>query len=315
MNKTVLLILVMILGVVSGTAINASEEIPSNINWSFSVELNPSNAFTKTEIYFDGILIVTAYNDKQPVIQNDFVLKAFSFDKVPEDNSGLTVYISYFGIEEGTHKIKTKTFNQGNLTEEQEFELDSIDTVNAIKGLPESLAEELTKDTQILMKDMINKLNEDRTKLDELRNSTEQNLSEKTAALEAEIKALENALNELNTVKENELKQKELQEKEAEKFKEENKTQQNNFISGFYNFSVDHAWYGAIFLIVLLVLVALFQLYKTKTDDTIFEEALEDKGIQEEKEEKKSRFSFAQREAGFEKEKKKKFSLGDLLKR
>lgn len=312
MKKTILLALTMVLlsGMAFGTAVNAPKEIPANINWSFSVELNSSNSFTETQIFFDNTLIVTAFNDKQPVIQSDFVLKAFSFDKVPADNTGLTVFISYFGIQEGIHKIKTKTFNESSLTEEQEFELTSVDTVNAIKNLPN----ELSQDTQILMKDLINKINDDRTKLEELKNSTEQNLDEKTKVLENEIIVLENALNELNAQKEAELK--EAEQKETEKLQESTGTEKENALTGFYNFSVDHAWYGIVFLLALLVLLALFQLYKTKTSDTIFEETLEDKGIKEEKqeieEEKKARFSFSEKK---QEKKSARLSIGDLLRK
>ena len=109
MKKMLLLLLILILSVVSATEISAPKELPANLNWSFSVELNPSNNFTETKIYFDDLLIVTAYNDKNPIIQEDFVLKAFVFDKNPEDNSGLTVFVSYFGIDEGIHLIKTKS--------------------------------------------------------------------------------------------------------------------------------------------------------------------------------------------------------------
>lgn len=313
MKKVITIFLVLILSCVSATTINAPEEIPSNINWSYSIELNPSNSFTKTEIYFDELLIVTAFNDKQPIIQEDFVLKAFVFDKKPEDNTGLTLYISYFGINEGQHKIKTKTFNQGNLIEENEFELKAVDTITAMNELPESFSQEM----DLLMKDIIKKINEDRTKLEELKNSTEQNLKEKADSMEQEINSLEETLNELNALKE---KAEETQGTENV-LEDTNKTidsgskqelKENTLITGFYSFSTEHAWKGVVFLFVLIILLGLFQAYKKrtgKTGDTIFvEEALEEHG-------KESLRDFANEEAEevYEEKKSKRFGLGDLI--
>jgi len=313
MKKTLFLLLIMLFGSAGAVTINAPEEIPSNINWSFSVELDPSNSFTKTEIYFDDLLIVNAYNDKQPVIEKDFVLKAFVFDKVPEDNTGLTVYVSYFGIEEGSHKIKTKTFNQGNLTEEKELQIESIDTITAISGMS-SLPEEVKQDVDLLMKGII-KINEDKTMMEELKNSTEQNIQEKTQSLQIEIKQLEESLQELNSAKELEekkAKHEEIQDLMKKDFEIKN---ENNYLTGFYAFSVDHAWYGIVFLICLLVLLALFQTYKIKANngDTIFEEALEEQGIDEEK--RKFYLSENEEENKKEDKPKKRFSLGDLIRK
>ncbi|MBU2099792.1 hypothetical protein KKG83_02425 [Candidatus Micrarchaeota archaeon] len=327
MKKLSLLFLVMLAVAVNAVQINSATEIPANINWSFSVELNPSNSFTKTEVYFDELFIVTAFNDKQPIIQEDFVLKTFVFDKVPEDNTGLTLYVSYFGIEEGTHKIKTKTFNGESLIEEKEFELNAVDTITALQKIPESIPRE---EVDLLMNTMIDKINKDKEELDALKNSTEQNLEDKTAVLEQEIKSLEDSLSELSSLKELAAKE---EKKAQEKLLEIKKTvfsgetqttetidsgnsQKENFATGFYNFSVSHAWYGVVFLIVLLVLIALFQLYKIKgNSDMIFEEALEDKAKEEKRNEK---IDFALQEedsAEMIPKKTKKFGLSDLLKK
>lgn len=307
------LLLILLFSSVSATEINAPKEIPSNLNWSFNIELEPTNSFTKTEIYFDELLVVIAYNDKQPIIQEDFVLKAFVFDKKPEDNTGLTVFISYFGIAEGTHKIKTKTFNEGNLTEEKEFELKSINTLSALSELPKTFSE----DIELLMKGIIKKINEQKTRLDELQDSNEKNLEEKTKALKEEITALENSLKELNEIKNKTQEEKLLQEKEkTEKSGEpaENPVQKENFVTGFYNFSVDKAWIGVIFLIVLLVMLALFQIYKIKSNQTVFEEELEDKDLDEHLEE--SSLEKIEESTPEKTEKKRgKLSFRDLLKR
>jgi hypothetical protein len=329
MKKLSLLFLVLLAGFTSAAAINSATEIPANINWSFSVELNPSNSFTKTEVYFDELFIVTAFNDKQPIIQEDFVLKAFVFDKVPEDNTGLTLYVSYFGIEEGLHKIKTKTFNGENLTEEKEFELKAVNTVTALEKLPD-----FEISLQIMQKTLTEKINNDKKQLEELKNSSEQNLEEKTKIIEDEIKKLEDSLNELNSLKGLAIEE---QQKAEEKLLEMKKTvfsgetqktagtlpsennQKKNFVTGFYNFSVSHAWYGVIFLIVLLVLLALFQMYKMrKENSTIFEEALEDEAKEEKREEKK-RLAMMQHEeeeeTPFPQKRTKKFGMSDLLKK
>lgn len=307
MKKAMFLILILAFSVVSAAEINAPKEIPSNINWSFSIELDSSNEFTKTDVYFDDLLIVTAFNDKQPVIQQDFVLKAFVFDEIPENNDGLTLFVSYFGIKEGIHKIKIKTFNQNALTDEKEIEVNSIDTITAIQSLPE----EVSQDVDLIIKNLIDKLNEQKQKLDEIENSNEQNITEKTSVLKEEITALENSLNELQEIRKQE-EEKLLEEEKAKQLEliEKENSQQENFVTGFYNFSVDNAWKGIVFLVVLLVLFSLYNLYKIKkSGNTIFEEVLEEKA----KEEKKNRFSFAEQEDP--EEKPKRFGLGDLLKK
>ncbi len=313
MKKIIFLFLILILSVVSAAEINAPQEIPANINWSFSIDLDSSNEFTKTEVYFDDLLIVNAYNDKQPVIQQDFVLKAFVFDKIPEDNAGLTLFVSYFGIQEGTHKLRIKTFNGNAFIDEKEIEVNSIDTITAIQNLPK----EVSQDVDLIIKNLIDKLNEQKQKLDEIENSNEQNIIEKTSVLKEEITALENSLNELQEIKKQEeaeklLEEEKLKQIELNEIKPEN-LQEENFVTGFYSFSVDNAWKGMVFLIVLLVLFALFNLYKIKkSDDTVFEEVLKEKAINE----NKRKFSFAEREAEDEDEKNgKRFGLSDLLKK
>jgi preprotein translocase subunit SecG len=305
MKKAIILFLLILLNFVFATTINAPKEIPANINWSFSVELEPSNSFTETQVYIDDLLVVTAYNDKQPVTEDDFVLKAFVLDKEPQNNAGLILYVSYFGIKEGTHKIKTKTLNQGNVIQENEFEIKAVDTVQALTELPKTFSE----DIEILMKGIIKKINEQKNKLEELQNSNEKNLQEKIKSIKEEINALQNSLNELKKIKETREKNlvqeenKLMQRKESSELNQEinSKNKTKNFVTGFYNFSVKHAWYGVVFLIVLLVLLALFQLYKIKSEGSIFEEALEEELQKKEKSLNES------------KERKKGFSLGDLI--
>ena len=179
--------------------------------------------------------------------------------------------------------------------------------------LPESFSQEM----DLLMKDIIKKINEDRTKLEELKNSTEQNLKEKADSMEQEINSLEETLNELNALKE---KAEETQGTENV-LEDTNKTidsgskqelKENTLITGFYSFSTEHAWKGVVFLFVLIILLGLFQAYKKrtgKTGDTIFvEEALEEHG-------KESLRDFANEEAEevYEEKKSKRFGLGDLI--
>ncbi len=325
MKKMIYLFLVMLLSSVSAATVNSPLEIPANINWSFSVELDATNSFTKTEIYFDDLLIVTAFNDKQPVVQEDFVLKAFLFDKVPEDNTGLTVFVSYFGIQEGEHKIKTKTFNKENLVEEKEFELKAIDTVTALTTLPE----EFNQEVDLLMKGIIAKINQHKEELEALKQSNEQNLEEQTKILEEEIKQLEASLEELNKIdsaEEQPLEETDIiegvnQTNLADDFSEKEKA---NLVTGFYVFTVDRAWYGAVFLIVLLVLLALFQVYKKRSgEEPVFEELL-DKAVEEDKAiparegdevEIKELDEIGEESFSEKKEKPKRFSIGDLIKK
>ncbi len=304
-KKLILLFFVMLVSSVYSAEINASKEIPANLNWSFSVELNPTNEFTKTFIYFDEMLIITAYNDKQPVIEEDFVLKAFMFDKNPEENSGLTVFASYFGIPEGKHTIKIKTFNQSSLVEEKEFEVKAINTITAIQNMPDSFKE----DVDILMKSIIKKINEGRQELEQLKNSTEQNVEQKTSSLEKEINELEETLSKLNELKEEEIPAQETEKKSEEILQDSQKKQ--NYLTGFYNFSVDNAWKGAVFLIALLVLLALlYQMHKMKSNQTVFEEVLDDKDLEKEFEDESSLEGFAEEEP---KPKKRRFSISDLI--
>ncbi|GEM_PF-1566428 len=92
----------------SAATINAPAELPGNLNWSFSVDLDSSEAFSETRVLFDEKNLLSAYSNGIVSIDaynGQFVLKAFVIDTDPNSNAGLKLFVSMIGLEKGDHKI------------------------------------------------------------------------------------------------------------------------------------------------------------------------------------------------------------------
>lgn len=183
--------LVFCFSLVNAATINVAERIPANINWSFSIELNPTDSFNTTEVYFDELLVITAFNNKPPVIHEDYVLKAFTFDSDPLSTSGLTLEIAYFGIQKGMHEIKAVTYFKNGTVEEL------IEEIEAIHAVPEEFREEMSS----ALEGITSKLEEESSALNSLKEETDKKIGEKTNEINERINALEGIKNEVQELR------------------------------------------------------------------------------------------------------------------
>ena len=208
--------------------INAPGEIPSQINWTFSIELDSAEQFDETRVFIDNSRVLTAYSNGKTQLDafnGTFVLDAFVFDKDPSSNSGLVLYVSYFGLSSGEHKIEAFSFKAG----EQKAD-DSI-TFKAFNAAQKETVEELEGDKKNLRNEVlfnsseVNKiketLNQLTASLNSLNESTE-NESKARIEVEKQIESLKTRINNVNLENEKlELKNNELS-KENEELKNQN---------------------------------------------------------------------------------------------
>ena len=171
-----ILLLVLLIPLSSAASLSLPKEIPAHTNWSFSAALNPSDSFDATEIYFDGERVVSAYSNGRALIdaQNGgLVADAFILDSVPEDNSGLVLYVSYLGIASGEYEIRAEALSDGALIESVSG------TIVVFDAAAKSYADELNGQIDALRK--LSKEIEDNL------NEIEKNIDENSTALEQKI--------------------------------------------------------------------------------------------------------------------------------
>ncbi|MEW6295981.1 MAG: hypothetical protein AB1467_06905 [Candidatus Diapherotrites archaeon] len=261
--------LALILANAGAANIIAPTEVPSFTNWSFSVELNSTDSFTKTEIYLDeaGIPIVTAFNNSSTIYNPaGSVLKAFALDNDPNSNAGLTLYVSVIGLNEGAHNLKILTYNGSNLNEEKSLALNSIQV--------------LSKEFQGEMENKISSINSEldsKSKaIDELKTTTESSLQQKTQ----EINSLNNSVTEVASSVEStktELQQKistetASLEEDISKIESKNKQQdtaiagkedkvelQGNPLVGMIVMGKRYAWIAGVLVVIIIALFAFIK--------------------------------------------------------
>ena len=159
----VFLAVLMMATAANAVTISAPSEIPVNINWSFSIELDATDSFDYSHIMFDGRTIATAYSNGKVIgdAYNDrFVINAFTVDTDAGSTTGLVLYISHMGLEEGTHTITARSYNNDAMIDE------SVSEVIAFVTLTEDAFSETGDEIEHLqglvdsLKDMLNEYDE-----------------------------------------------------------------------------------------------------------------------------------------------------------
>lgn len=111
---------------VYGTTMVAPSSLPANVNWGFSIALDSSDSFEKTTLYLDGKETLSAYPNGQVVkdaFNGQFAVASFILDENPQANDGLKLYVSFIGLEPGTHFIKAETHFGGTIKDTQSGEI------------------------------------------------------------------------------------------------------------------------------------------------------------------------------------------------
>lgn len=198
----VALMLVLLLPFSHAAVFFMPKEIPSNVNWSFFVAQNPTDSFDSADLYFDGEKIIAVYSNGQAIIDpfnGKFVLKAFTFDEEPGKATGLHLYVSHFGLNEGTHTVKLETKKGDEIVDITEGEIAVFDALQENYGI------ELDKQLDVLSNLSIS-LGENLQNLGLSIESARKNADEMNSALEQKInESMENlanfqsVLNDLNS--------------------------------------------------------------------------------------------------------------------
>jgi len=258
----------------SAANITAPAEIPAFANWSFSIELNSTDSFTKTEIYLDeaSIPIVTAFNNSSTVYNPaGSVLKAFVLDNDPNSNAGLTLYVSVIGLNEGAHNLKTQTYNASNLIEEKSLALNSI----------EVLSKEFKGEVENKISSINSELDSKSQALNELKTTTESSLQQKTqeinslnnsitgiaSGIEATKNELQQKINtETSSLQENisSLESKNKQQDTAIAGKEDKIEVQNNPLVGMIVMGKRYAWIAGVLIVIIIALFAFIKFSEKK---------------------------------------------------
>ncbi|MBI4044747.1 MAG: hypothetical protein HY392_03500 [Candidatus Diapherotrites archaeon] len=109
-----------------GTSLALPSSLPANVNWSFSVTLDNSDSFDKTVLFLDGKETLSAYPNGQTVrdaFNGQFAVTSFVVDENPSGNDGLKLFVSFIGLEPGTHFIKAETHFGGAIKDTQSGEI------------------------------------------------------------------------------------------------------------------------------------------------------------------------------------------------
>lgn len=109
-----------------GTTMAIPSSLPANVNWSFSVSLDASDSFDKTVLFLDGKEILSAYPNGQAVrdaFNGQFAVASFVIDENPSGTDGLKLFVSFIGLEPGTHFVKAETYFSGAVKDTQSGEI------------------------------------------------------------------------------------------------------------------------------------------------------------------------------------------------
>jgi len=101
----------------SALTIDAPASVPEHTSWGFSVALDPTDVWSKTSVQIDGTLILDVYPNgtiTPDPYNGQFVLKSFLYDNDPKSTSGLTLYVSHFGLLSGSHTISAASENMSD---------------------------------------------------------------------------------------------------------------------------------------------------------------------------------------------------------
>lgn len=192
-----LLVLLLISCAVYAATIDVQDNIPAEVNWSFSISLNNTDSFDRTSILIDSSEILNVYPTGQVSSSaGSLVLNAFTFDTNPASPSGLVLYVSYPGLDVGNHILKVETHSGGSV-EEVSAEVRFYDIITEINvgSLKNELADLKGKTEELEFK-LTNMEVDDRVFLQMLEQRQEEinSLSEKVDQFSSRFESIEQQL-------------------------------------------------------------------------------------------------------------------------
>ncbi|MDO8538602.1 MAG: hypothetical protein Q7S21_06995 [archaeon] len=221
LKKASLLIFLIALTLsVQALTLSAPEKLVANTNWDAIIDLDSADSFTKTEVFLNNNLIITVFNNSQTSIDPSngrFVIRASVYDEKPSTADGLRMYISFIGLNEGTHSISVKSFNADTIIQER------TQQINVINPLGTDYQAEIEGKLDTKSADLQNQIGSSNQKLaliEERLNALLAKIDEVNANLSAQI----SSTNRTKEVEELQAQAKELQSLVAE-LKQENSAQ------------------------------------------------------------------------------------------
>ncbi len=104
----------------SALTIDVPQSVPQNTSWGFSISFDPTDQWNKTSVQVDGSLILDVHSNgtiSADPYNGQFVLKYFLYDNDPSSTSGLVLYVSHFGLQNGGHEISAASENSSDLAD------------------------------------------------------------------------------------------------------------------------------------------------------------------------------------------------------
>lgn len=278
--------LLLIIGVSFAATIDAPSSVPANVSWGFTINLDGAST---TTVMVDASTIVT--------VNSNGSITSIPFNGQYVWNPGSSViYVSHFGLSEGTHNISVES-DSGNETKE----------ISAFKALDSSFKTELEKevnekvDTKLEDVDQLfqnqavdnkefwRKINENESNINSLTSQIDSKVSSATDSLNSQTASLANRLNFLEKLHAD-VELARLEEEEAQRLAEEEL--KNSPIFGFFSLARDLAIPIAVLVIIVVLGIVAFlakdrlgeigSIYSPKKDDDNLPISDEDQELMEE---------------------------------
>lgn len=126
--------------------------IPANASFGFSINLDPTEKWTKTTLKVDDAVLLDVYSKGTIVLDpnnGQFVQKAFIIDQDPSSNSGLTLFVSHIGLTKGKHIFSVSSESASDVKNVESF----VPLDNSMKADLDSKISSLEADLSVSRKE------------------------------------------------------------------------------------------------------------------------------------------------------------------
>lgn len=291
--------LLLIIGAGFAATIDAPSSVPSNVSWGFTVNIDGASS---TTVKVDGSIIVT--------VNSNGSVTSIPFNGQFVWNPGSDViYVSHFGLSEGTHSINVESDSGNDSKEISAFKaLDSSFKTELETSIISTVDERLAGvDQKFLNQDVDNKefwrkINENEASITSLTSQIDSEISSATDSLNSKTASLANRLNFLEKIHADEELAR-LEEGEAQRLAEEEL--KNSPILGFFSLARDLAIPIAVLVIIVVLGIVAFlakdrireigSIYSSKTDDDNLPISDEDQELMEDALKDSKKWSFGKK--------------------
>ncbi|MCH7902270.1 hypothetical protein IIC68_00800 [archaeon] len=267
--------LLLLISIGFAATIDSPSSVPANVSWGFTVNLDGASTTTVT---VNDSTIVTV-NSNGTITSNPF-----NGQYVWNPGSDI-IYVSHFGLDEGTHSITVESDSGNDSKEISAFKaLDSSFKTELETSIISTVDERLEGvDQQFLNQDVDNKefwkkINENESNITSLTSQIDSEISSATDSLNSDVSSLDSRLKVLEVINAEEIAAQlavEEAEREAARLAEEES--QNSPVIGFFSLARDLAIPIAVLVIIVVLGIVAFlakdkigslgSIYSSKMDD------------------------------------------------